>query len=100
MDDTVKTKIGIVIVSYNASTAVMVTLASLRQAVNVTPYELLLVDNNSSDDERARIGSALKRHVSEAQLPWSYLQLDENLGFAGGNNVGIEKFIGDNSISH
>jgi glycosyltransferase involved in cell wall biosynthesis/GT2 family glycosyltransferase len=93
-------KVGIVIVSHNASLAVRVTLASLRQAKNVTPFEVVLVDNASNPVERAAIRHAFERHVIEGQLRWHYIQLEENLGFAGGNNVGIRMFLEDDSISH
>ena len=93
-------KVGIVIVSYNASVAVRVTLASLRQARNETPAEVLLIDNASNDIEREKIRSAVERHVREASLPWKYIQQERNLGFAGGNNIGIRRFLENPEISH
>ncbi len=100
MINTLPDKVGIVIVSYNASTAVRITLASLRQAKNETPNDVLLIDNDSKEMERQIIRSALERHVTDANLPWHYIQLEENLGFAGGNNVGITNFLEDDGISH
>ena len=95
-----KTNVGIIIVSYNASTAVRATLASLRQAKNHTASEILLIDNASQDLEREKIRRAIDRHVAETGLPWRYVQQENNLGFSGGNNVGIRTFLEDNSISH
>ncbi len=93
-------KVGIVIVSYNASEAVRITLASLRQAKKEILARVLLVDNASDDLEREKISSAFERHVLEASLPWEYIQLEKNLGFSGGNNIGIQRFLEDPEISH
>jgi GT2 family glycosyltransferase/glycosyltransferase involved in cell wall biosynthesis len=93
-------KVGIVILSYNASQAVRATLAGLRQAKNQTPYKVLLIDNHSQEKERRAIRQAFEVHTSAADLPWQYIQLEKNLGFAGGNNVGIKEFLTDPDITH
>ncbi|HMD80775.1 MAG TPA: glycosyltransferase family 2 protein, partial [Anaerolineales bacterium] len=93
-------KVGIVIVSYNASLAVRATLASLRQAKNDTASTVLLVDNASEDAQREGIYGAFQRHVTEERLSWRYVQQAKNLGFSGGNNVGIRRFLQENDISH
>lgn len=93
-------KIGVVLVSYNASTAVRVTLASLRAAHNDAPYEMVLVDNASRDEERGLIRDAMQVHVAAIGSAWTRIQESENLGFSGGNNVGIKHFLNDPSITH
>ena len=93
-------KVGVVIVSYNASVAVRTTLASLRHAKNETPTRVLLIDNASVDMEREKIRLAFERHVKEAFLQWEYIQQDKNLGFPGGNNFGIRRLLEDPDISH
>lgn len=93
-------KVGIVIVSHNASLATRITLASLRIAKNKTPFDVIVVDNASDISERNAIRNALERHVSEGNLSWKYIQSEENLGFSGGNNIGIEMFLNDETISH
>ncbi len=93
-------KIGIVVVTYNASSVVRATLASLRMAKNRTPFEVVVVDNSSVRSERKIIRHAVERHVREAGLPWRYIQTKKNLGFSGGNNVGFEEFLKDDSITH
>jgi GT2 family glycosyltransferase/glycosyltransferase involved in cell wall biosynthesis len=92
--------VGVVIVSYNAATAVRATLASLRQAKNNTRHRVILVDNASDDLAREKIVSAFRRHVREAALEWEYVQQDQNLGFSGGNNIGIARLLEDPEISH
>jgi len=93
-------KVGIVIVSYNAALAVRTTLASVCQAKNRTPLEIVLVDNASYDLERQQIREAFERYAAEADLPWTFIQQEKNLGFAGGNNVGIRYFLDREDITH
>ena len=93
-------KVGIVVVSYNASLAVRATLASLRQAKNTTAYTVILVDNASEELEREKIRRAFERHVTEEGLSWRYIQQAKNLGFSGGNNVGVRMFLEEADISH
>lgn len=93
-------KVGIVIVSHNASDAVRLTLASLRQAKNEALAKVVLVDNASHELEREKIHSSFERHIREASMPWEYIQQDKNLGFSGGNNIGIKRLLDDPEISH
>ena len=93
-------KVGIVLVSYNASLATRVTLASLRAAYNEVPYEVVLVDNASAPPERDRIERAFEIHREAAGPGWEWLPQDANLGFSGGNNVGIRRFIDRPDITH
>lgn len=93
-------KTGVVIVSYNAPEAVRVTLASLRRARNETPYKLILIDNASNELERTQIRMAMQHHIAEVGPGWRYVESAENLGFAGGNNVGIAEFLKDEELSH
>lgn len=95
-----QSKVGIVIVSFNASLAVRATLASLRQAKNQTPYKVLLIDNASRNEERLTIRKAFDKHVSGENLEWEFVQLRKNRGFSGGNNYGIKKFQKDNELTH
>lgn len=92
--------VGIVVVSYNAPKAVRLTLASLHESINLTPYKLLLIDNASEDLARQEIRDAFDRHVGRGARDWEYVQLDRNLGFSGGNNIGITRFLQDPEISH
>lgn len=95
-----KPTVGVVIVSYNASEAVRITLASLRCAHNDTPYKVILVDNASQETERAKIRAAMHAHIEEMGDAWRYIEQAKNLGFSGGNNVGIKAFLDDAEITH
>lgn len=93
-------KVGIVVVSYNSSTAVRLTIASLRKAQNDTPWELMLIDNASTSKERSLIHNSFEKHARTVGKDWHYVEQEKNLGFAGGNNIGIRFFLKDPSITH
>ncbi|WP_412499135.1 glycosyltransferase [Vibrio furnissii] len=90
-------KVGIVVVSYNAHKAVELTLSSLRKASNKTSYKLILIDNNSKQEQQELIRESFERY-GRSDPDWEFIQQDENLGFSGGNNVGIRKFLQDEEI--
>ncbi len=93
-------KVGIAVVTYNASLAARVTLASLRRADNAVSSTLVLVDNASRTEDRSVVRAAVARHVAEAGLPWQHVQQETNLGFSGGNNVAIRMLLDDASVTH
>lgn len=73
--------LSIVIVNYNAQTHLENCLASLTSFPPVTPHEIVVVDNASTD------GS-----VQAVRARWpgiAVIQQPSNTGFAAGNNVGI-----------
>ncbi len=78
--------VSIIIVNYNG----VGFLRSCLERVYAQPYrpiEVIVVDNNSSD------GSA---DIVEGQFPGAKLiRNQENLGFAGGNNLGVERARGE-----
>jgi len=94
------TKTGIVIVSYNASEAVRITLASVRRAYADAAFKLILIDNASEPSEREKIRAAMSMHIAEVGPSWRYIEQDKNLGFSGGNNIGISEFFADKEITH
>jgi GT2 family glycosyltransferase/glycosyltransferase involved in cell wall biosynthesis len=91
-------KVGIVIVTHNASEAVRVTISSLKFAKNTTQFEVLIVENKSDSKERKSIKKSVLRHKPDLHI--KYIETDENLGFSGGNNVGIKEFLKDQAITH
>src|SRR6266542_2816690 len=73
-----------VVLNWNLPQATLECLDSLR-AVDYPDFEVLVVDNGSADGSQAAIEAA------RPDLP--VLQTGANLGYAGGNNVGIEEAI-------
>ncbi len=70
----------IVILNWNGKIDTLACLASLK-----TNFETIVVDNGSTDDSVA----AISQQFPEITV----LQTGENLGYAGGNNVGIQKAL-------
>ncbi len=74
-------KVGIIIINWNSFDLTHLCLKSI-ESINYSNYKVFLVDNDSSDD-------SLQKLVSEH--PWIIPVVNnENLGFTGGNNSGID----------
>lgn len=78
--------ISVIIVNWNGKKWLKRCLDSL-ESQTYQPLEIILVDNASSDDSVAFV----KSNYPRVKLVIS----DKNLGFAGGNNLGIEKARGE-----
>jgi N-acetylglucosaminyl-diphospho-decaprenol L-rhamnosyltransferase len=81
--------LSIVIVSFNARADLVRCLQSLHDHPVARPHEIIVVDNGSTDAS------------AEAARRWPdvrVIQTGHNLGFAGGNNVGIQASAGANLL--
>jgi N-acetylglucosaminyl-diphospho-decaprenol L-rhamnosyltransferase len=79
-------KLSVIVVNYNTAKLLPACLTSLQRLVRPS-LEVIVVDNASKD------GSA---DIVRETFPWVELvALDKNLGYAAGNNLGIEKATGD-----
>jgi GT2 family glycosyltransferase len=78
--------ISVVVVNWNGKALLVDCLVSLR-AQTFPSFEVIVVDNGSTD------GSAewVRQYFPEFRL----VELDENRGFAGGNNAGIKQACGE-----
>ena len=74
-------RVLILIVNWNNYSDTKECLESLAQLTSEN-YQIMLVDNGSSDDSN----QLLEEEFPEIEL----VNLQENLGFAGGNNVGLD----------
>ncbi|MDN3504436.1 MAG: glycosyltransferase family 2 protein [Rhabdochlamydiaceae bacterium] len=74
-------KVYIIILNYNGKQDTLDCLTSLKQQT-YAHFDTVVVDNGSSDNSCAAIK---EKHPDITLIPTG-----ENLGFAGGNNVGIE----------
>ncbi len=77
-------KVCIIVLNWNGKEDTLDCLISLR-STDYGNYRVVLVDNGSEDDSVA----AVRRDFPEAEV----IETGKNLGFAGGNNVGIEYAI-------
>lgn len=83
---TPETSVAIILVNWNGLEFTQACLMSLRK-VDFPSFQVILVDNGSENQE----GRQLQKDFPEIQL----IETGENLGFAGGNNVGIRKALAD-----
>lgn len=79
--------VSIVIVNYNTFDLTCDCIASVKQFVSEGSYEIILVDNASTE----RSPQDFKVRFPEIVL----IASAENLGFSKGNNLGIQKASGD-----
>ncbi len=80
-------KVSIIIVSYNTAELLRDCLASLQEKVVGVDYEVIVVDNNSSDESVALV----RRHFPSITVVCNC----QNAGFARANNQGYALSRGD-----
>jgi GT2 family glycosyltransferase len=73
--------ISIIVVNWNNASDTIACIDSIRD-IQYSPFDIIVVDNGSHDGSADRIQAA----ANDITL----IRNDRNLGFAGGNNVGIE----------
>lgn len=79
--------VSIVLVNYNGAEVVLNCLRSLLQFLHTIPYEIIVVDNASTDGSATLISD----NFPTVQL----LKQIENRGFGAGNNVGAKQAKGE-----
>jgi GT2 family glycosyltransferase len=78
--------LSIIVVNWNCAAYTEQCIASVLATTGDLDYEIIVVDNASTDDSR----DVLSRGFDRTSLVWS----PENLGFARGNNLGFERSNG------
>lgn len=78
-------KVYILLLNYRGADATFQCLDSLK-TLNYPNYQVVVTDNNSPDDSLKRLHQRLETYPGEYHLIVSA----QNLGFSGGNNLGIE----------
>lgn len=79
-------KTSIITVNFNNTTVTKELLLSI-ELLRIRDLEVIVVDNGSDEDPT--------RHL-ESSFPWAkVIRSEKNLGFAGGNNLGIQYATGD-----
>ena len=79
-------KVSIITVNFNQPKVTTEFLSSVALSGD-HPHEIIVVDNGSYTDQTEELRIKFPDAV--------YIRSDENLGFAGGNNIGIKKSSGD-----
>lgn len=83
--------VSIIVLTYNSAEFLLPFWNSIQEHTSYPHYELILVDNNSSDDTRAR----MEQIAAEGGARVRVIHSERNLGFAGGNNIGAQAARGD-----
>lgn len=78
--------LSIVILSYNTRNILLDCLKSIIRNVKKLNYELIVVDNASSDNS----ANSVEKDFPQVKL----IRSPKNLGFAAGNNLGVKKTKG------
>lgn len=79
-------EISFIVVNYNGIQNTIELLDSIELNLKSISYEVIVVDNGSSVDEAALL--------SEEFLQYKIIRSEKNLGFSGGNNLGIKASSG------
>jgi len=79
--------VSVITVNYRQAAVTCALLDSIRSVNQYPDIEVIIVDNGAESDET----TLFKQHYPEAMV----LVSPENLGFAGGNNLGIRQAKGD-----
>jgi len=86
-----KFDLSIIVVSYNTETITINCLNSIIRSVRNIKYEIIIIDNASSDDSVREI----QKLKSKKNVKFTIIQNKSNLGFARANNIGIKAAEGD-----
>jgi GT2 family glycosyltransferase len=73
--------------NYNSSSFIDIALESLQGVANLnySNYELIVVDNSSTDESLSIIRHFIEKKMSAIKV--KIIRLNKNIGFTGGNNV-------------
>ena len=81
-----KIDVSIILVNYNTKKMTADCIKSIRRHVVTCNYEIILIDNGSSDGSK---------ELFEQDTELTYIYNDENIGFGRANNIGIKKARGE-----
>ncbi|ADO47916.1 glycosyltransferase [[Enterobacter] lignolyticus] len=87
--DIKKPKVSIIVLTFNNLHLTKECLFSIERNTEYDNYEVIIVDNLSTDNTRAY----LQQHY-EGKKGYKVILNDDNVGFAAGNNVGLEYATG------
>ncbi len=83
-------KLSVIIVNYNTKEITLDCLRSLEKNPFRSQFEVILVDNASSDGSEASLSK-----FRSSKFSYTFVRNDRNLGFAKANNIGLKKAKGE-----
>lgn len=78
--------VSIIIVNYNTKVYITDCIQSIYKNIRTVPFEILVVDNNSSDGSQS--------YIREIFPKVRLMLLDKNMGFGTANNAGVKEAKG------
>ena len=84
-----KLDVSIIVVSFNTKKLTIECINSVNRYTKACLFEVIIIDNSSTDGSQEEIQKLAKRNRN-LQL----IRSKENLGFGGGNNIGMKKAEG------
>ena len=101
--------VGVIVLNYNNTKDIKLCVDSLIKWTDSDNFKLLIVDNGSetavNEDVKSYVrelssGSSIFEYGTRCQLSkYNYLRLSQNVGYARGNNAGLEYFYADSDIT-
>lgn len=83
--------ISVVVVNWNRKKDTIECLKSLEKIKRDFNLEVIIVDNASTDGSKEKIRKFIKKSLLlDKNLHYEFIKNDENIGFCGGNNIGIK----------
>ena len=92
-------KIGVVILNFNGSDFLEITLDSLKRAKTNCRFSVGVIDNGSQEKDAAKAQEFMESYLRSGREGF-FIRSEKNLGFSGGNNVVMKRFMEDPEITH
>lgn len=89
-------RVYIIVLNYNNWKDTIECCNSLLQ-LNYSNYKVIICDNNSNDESKSKFAEWKNEYASDL---FFFIYNKENLGYAGGNNVGIRYALKDNDCEY
>lgn len=92
-------KVGIVILNFNGSEFLKYALDSMLRAKTNVAFEAGVIDNGSQEKDAATAQKYFEQYQNNGGKGF-FIRSEKNLGFSGGNNVVIKRFLENPEITH
>ena len=92
-------KTGIVILNFNGSNFLEIVLDSIKRAKTNCKFSVGVIDNGSRDDDATNAQKIMEDYLNSGKEGF-FIRSEKNLGFSGGNNVVMKRFLEDPEITH
>lgn len=92
-------KVGIVILNFNGCDFLKYALEALLTAKTKVQFEVGIIDNGSQKEDAGRAEQYFQKFLSQGGKGF-FIRSEKNLGFSGGNNVVMRRFLEDPDITH